>query len=201
MIKLVVFDFDGVIEDTYDMHYELSAKRTKDLTREEHKILFEGNIMESLEKMKHRATGFDISGPLANHTMVLKTSKKTHHTLTKLSKEYILGIISSSWEYILQGYLKNNNLSNHFSFVYGKETSFSKLEKFNIAMKKFKLNKSEIVFVTDTLGDILEANKIGVKTIAVDFGFHERWRLEKGNPYKIVSSFEELPEAISGASF
>lgn len=197
MIKLIVFDFDGVLENTYEKHYELSAKRTKDLTREEHKRLFEGNIMESLEKMKHRATGFSISGLLANHTMVLKTSKKTHYTLTKLSKEYVLGIISSSWEYILQGYLKNNNLLNCFSFVYGKETSFSKLEKFNLAMKKFKLNKNEIVFVTDTLGDILEANKAGIKTIAVDFGFHERWRLEKGKPFAIISKFEELPEVIS----
>ena len=37
---------------------------------------------------------------------------------------------------------------------------------------------------------------VGVKTIAVDFGFHERERLEKGNPFKIVSSFDEMLKVI-----
>ena len=47
------------------------------------------------------------------------------------------------------------------------------------------------------LGDLLEAHKAGIKSIAVDFGFHERERLEKGNPAKIISDFSELPEAIA----
>ena len=50
-----------------------------------------------------------------------------------------------------------------------------------------------------TLGDILEGHKAGVRTIAVDFGFHGRDRLEKGEPFKIVSSFEEVMEEIRKA--
>ena len=46
--------------------------------------------------------------------------------------------------------------------------------------------------MTDTLGDILTANKIGINTIAVDFGFHKKERLKKGNPLKIISKFEDL---------
>lgn len=30
------------------------------------------------------------------------------------------------------------------------------------------------------------------KVVAVDFGYHERERLEKGNPFAIVSDFREI---------
>lgn len=36
--------------------------------------------------------------------------------------------------------------------------------------------------------------EVGVEVIAVDFGFHGRDRLEKGEPFKIVSSFEDVLE-------
>ena len=35
---------------------------------------------------------------------------------------------------------------------------------------------------------------------AVDFGFHERERLERDNPFKIISDFDELIPAIESIS-
>lgn len=61
---------------------------------------------------------------------------------------------------------------------------------------KHDFNNEDCIFITDTLGDILEANKVGVKSIAVDFGFHERERLEKGNPFKIISNFKDIRKII-----
>jgi phosphoglycolate phosphatase-like HAD superfamily hydrolase len=63
-------------------------------------------------------------------------------------------------------------------------------------MKHFHLNNKEIIFITDTLGDIRAANKLGIKTIAVDFGYHERARLENGNPQKIISNFKDILPAV-----
>ena len=63
-------------------------------------------------------------------------------------------------------------------------------------IQKYDIDTSSCVFVTDTLGDILEANKLGIKTIAVDFGYHERARLERGNPFAIVSDFKEIRKII-----
>ncbi|MEI8343373.1 MAG: hypothetical protein WCF93_00310 [Candidatus Moraniibacteriota bacterium] len=50
--------------------------------------------------------------------------------------------------------------------------------------------------MTYTPGDILEGKEVGVEVIAVDFGFHKRDRLEKGEPFKIVSNFEEILESV-----
>lgn len=42
------------------------------------------------------------------------------------------------------------------------------------------------------LGDILEANKIHIKTIAVDFGYHDKKTLKIGKPFRIISRIDEI---------
>lgn len=199
MIKLLIFDFDGVIEDTYEKHFQLSEKQVENLTREEHRKLFEGNIHEMREKLKSegRHTGFDVKTPFDEHKPALKIKKEIKEGLIDLSKKYKLGIITSSKEGGLKKYLENNRVENLFGFVYGFQTHKSKIEKFKLILKNFNLKSSEIIFVTDTLGDILEANDLGIKTIAVDFGYHERKRLEKGKPLIILSSFKEVKKYIN----
>ena len=41
MIKLIIFDFDGVIDNNYELHWELSEKKFTNFTREEHKKQFD----------------------------------------------------------------------------------------------------------------------------------------------------------------
>lgn len=114
----------------------------------------------------------------------------------KISETYLLFIISSNQETALEIYFHNNELTHIFSEILGVETHTLKIAKFQHLFEKYSLTADECIFVTDTLGDIREGNKVGVRTIAVDFGFHERSRLEKSSPYKIVSSFEELETTI-----
>lgn len=191
-----MFDFDGVIEDNYELHFQMSEKKTIGLTREEHRKLFEGNIHIEREKLKERDTGFDLIKHFSDSKKTQIVTKEVAETLQKLSENYILGIVTSGYEYGVQDYLCNNNLTEAFSFVYGYETDKIKVHKFEKALKDFNIKKDECVFVTDTLGDILEAKEVGISSIAVDFGFHEKERLEKGNPIAIVSSFRELISAI-----
>jgi phosphoglycolate phosphatase len=87
-------------------------------------------------------------------------------------------------------------MTSLFSFLYGYETHKLKTHKFKKVLNDFNIREDECIFITDTLGDILEANEVGIDTIAVDFGYHERERLEKGKPKKIISSFNELIDTI-----
>ena len=150
MINTVIFDFDGVIEDNYEHHFELSTKQIRGLTREEHRMLFEGNIHEQREKLRDRDTGFDLPKIFNESKVTLKTREEVRDSLVKLASQYRLGIISSAMEYGLNTYLLNNGLNNLFSFVYGKETHWSKVEKFEMAKNNFGLDNDNIVFVTDT---------------------------------------------------
>ena len=196
MIKLIIFDFDGVIDNNYDLSFELNGKKFTDLTREEHKKIYEGNIHTEREKLKHRDTGFYFLRHLSNTRKTRKIKKETKNALQKLAQNYDLGIVSSCYEYGIKDYLEANEIKDLFSFLYGLETHKLKTHKFKKVLDELNLKENECIFITDTLGDILEANEIGIPTIAVDFGYHERERLDKGNPLDIVSSFEELVETI-----
>ena len=198
-VKTIIFDFDGVIHDTYEMAYQIDREVSGgDLTREQHRDFFNGNMFERViadeEKEKMDSDKFY---ELQNEAFkYLKIDEDIRKNLEKLSSEYDLFIVSSNWEDQLNMYFQNNNSTHIFKEVLGAETHRSKVEKFKYILKKYDLTADDCVFVTDTLGDILEANKVGIRTIAVDFGFHERYRLEKGNPFIIVSSFDRILEVI-----
>jgi len=194
MVKLIVFDFDGVLEDTYESNYRFLTKEISNLTREEYKSLFDGNVYKKLALLAHRDTGFDSLESIDEERKILTTNPEIVRVLEILAHSYTLGIITSSNEKGIHEYLTRNNISSLFTFVYGYETSSSKEEKFKKLIYEFSLKEKEIVFVTDTLGDILEAHACGIRSVAVDFGYHDRARLEQGNPWKIVSKFDELLE-------
>jgi len=198
-MKAVVFDFDGVIHDTYELAYQINVEITGGaLTREEHRDFFNGNMFERVivdkEKEKIESENFyRLQNEAFEH---LKIDKNIKNNLEKLAKKYSLFIISSNQEEALNIYFQNNKFTHIFKEILGSETHQSKVEKFKYLFEKYSLVADDCIFVTDTLGDILEGNKVGVRTIAVDFGFHKRDRLEKGNPFKIVSSFDEVVEVI-----
>ena len=119
--------------------------------------------------------------------------------LLKLNEKFELFIVSSSVERVLNKYLVENKIEV-FKEILGSETHRSKEVKFAMLLEKYGWKKEECVFATDTLGDLKEANKIGIKSIAVDFGFHNRERLEQGNPLHIVSEFSEIRRIMEGLS-
>ena len=198
-MKTIIFDFDGVIHDTYEMAYQINLEISDvDLTREQHRDFFNGNMFERviIDKDKEKAES-DKFYALQNEAFkYLKIDENIRENLEKLAKDYSLFIISSNQEDALNTYFQNNNFTHIFKELLGAEIHQSKVEKFKYLFEKYNLIADDCIFVTDTLGDILEGNKVGIRTVAVDFGFHKRDRLEKGNPFKIVSSFDEVVKTI-----
>jgi HAD superfamily hydrolase (TIGR01509 family) len=189
MIKSIIFDFDGVIHDTFDLAYGVN-KLVSNLTVEEYKDMFNGNLYaHPTVTLENENKYFAISSKLFNDLVI---EEQTKAELLKLKDRFDLFIVSSNNEESLNAYLGNNGIMHVFKRVLGKETHRSKVEKFKILMDEHGVTKDNSIFVTDTLGDILEANKLGLTTIAVDYGFHERERLEKGNPHRIISDFNEV---------
>ena len=196
MIKTIVFDFDGVIHDTFDLHLRNLNKFIdgEKLKSEEFKSAHEGNFNDKkilIEKL-NKIDFVSYRAAIYEEYIIQKIDKKIRNTLEKLAKSHSLFIITSGGEKNINGYLKKNNIQHLFKQTLGAETHKSKEIKLNIVSKDSGSSKGEILFVTDTLGDIREANNFGVQSVAVDFGYHTKETLEKGNPLQIISSFEEI---------
>ncbi|MFA6073185.1 MAG: HAD hydrolase-like protein [Candidatus Woesearchaeota archaeon] len=197
MIKVIIFDVDGVLDENYDMHFEFSQKKTLNLTREEHRKLFEGNIHIERAKLAHRDTGFDMINHMNSSRIGKKIKESTKKVLEQLAKTYIVGVISSGLESGINDYLTSNDCLKYVTFVYGYETHTLKDEKFKIALNKYNFEKSECVYITDTLGDIKEATKIGIRCIGYTKGYHERERLAKGEPIAIIDDLDEIDKIVT----
>ena len=195
-IQAIIFDFDGVIHNTFDLVYGIRKKLNPKISEEEYRSYFDGNLFERIDRDKNEDKRGKFKEREFEAFKNLKLEKKIREILEKLNKKYDLYIISSNSANNLNLYFENNNFINVFKEILAVEIHKSKTEKFKILFKKYKLKPDSCLFVTDTLGDILEAKKVRVKSIACTFGFHDKERLKKGSPYKIISNFEDIPKTI-----
>ncbi len=194
MIKAIIFDFDGVIHDTFELSFQVIKKTYPKLSLDDYRDFFSGNVYKNNKARKGFSEVFFKQLDKEYKRLEIKGGIKKE--LLMLGNKFDMFIVSSNMEKIMNNYFSNNNISYIFKEVLGLESHKSKIEKFELLLNKYELAKEDCVFVTDTLGDILEANKLDLNTIAVDYGFHERKRLERGNPIKIISSFNDIYSTI-----
>jgi phosphoglycolate phosphatase len=190
-MKAVIFDFDGVIHNTFDFH----RKKIKefygiDFSKRDFEDIHNGNIFKNKNMLNKNWLNY--RDYIYNEITNLNIENDVRDALLKLSKKYDLFIVSSGGTKNINDYLGNNGIINIFKEVLGLEFDKSKVNKFKYLFNKYGLSNEECLFITDTLGDILEANEVNIKTIAVDFGYHSKETLKKGNPYKIISKMDEL---------
>lgn len=196
-MKAIIFDFDGVIHDTFDFHKNKIHEFTGIyLSDQEFRDIHNGNFFHSVPKKIQHIDWEAYRDYIFYEQSNLKIKKEVEDTLLDLSKNYELHIISSGGTNNIIQYLWNNNLISIFKEILGLESHKSKVEKFSFIFEKHNLSPDECVFITDTLGDILEANKIGIKSIGCAFGFHGKTKIAEGDPYTTVWNFYEIQKVI-----
>ncbi len=198
-MKLIIFDFDGVLVNTEKLSYQIQTIKNKDFTWERFQEYSFGNFHESYDKAvkegKHIPAD-DFYGSYKKGLGVMTIQDVLHDAILSLASNYRLAIISSTNSSFISDFLAKESLSPCFSDILGADIHISKVFKINAILKKYDLSSNEAVLVTDTLGDIKEANECKVRSIAVTWGLHDRAVLEKGNPVKIIDDPQNLIKAI-----
>jgi len=118
-------------------------------------------------------------------------------SIKDLASNYTLAIISSSRSSSIRQYLAKHGIEDCFSEIWGRDVDHSKVEKINNLMTKYKADPQHCVFVTDTLGDIEEASKAGIDSIAVSWGLHSVDTLKRGNPKIIIDDEKTLIDFVN----
>lgn len=200
MKKIVLFDFDGVIVDSFEMSYQATLKTDPGLTREQQKKFFDGNLYEEVERQTGKSItkeeDFEYYKEYIPKLLSLSPVEGIIPVLEELKEKYHLIVISSTISSPIAEYLSKYNLECYFDEIMGGDVHRSKQVKIKMILEKHKVVPSDCIFITDTLGDIREATKCGVVSVGVAWGFHEKERLQNGNPAAIVETPKDLFRAI-----
>jgi phosphoglycolate phosphatase-like HAD superfamily hydrolase len=206
MRKYLLFDFDGVIVDSFEACYQAYAEISPNpVSADAYRRFFDGNIFEVKDVAKDQLFEDTESDDMMLHPFNLALIPKLMaarpfdgmvEAVRELGKEYALVVISSSVTSPIEEYLRSHDLFELFDRVYGAEAHKSKEVKMDMMFEEFGATAGECVFITDTLGDMREASKKGVQAIGVSWGFQPVEVLEMGEPAVIVHSPAELVAAV-----
>jgi phosphoglycolate phosphatase len=208
--KLLLFDFDGVVVDSLDV-YEGTVRSCLEKigqplikTRADFLDLYEDNFYTSLAK---RGVNLDAFMAAAVDILEQVDYSAMHPfpelipVLAKLREDNILVIISSSNSADIRLILRLQQLQDYFHDVFGSDVHFSKKEKILQALTKYGIDKGDACYIGDTTGDIKEAQAVGIKTIAVTWGWHSREMLAAARPDYLINRPEELLTLSLGEFF
>lgn len=204
LCMLLLFDFDGVMVNTAKVAYqtlkEIDAEAPASM--QEYLTFFRGNIYEKTGLGDPTPQTLDISDPFFRlytpRVLALAPVEGIAGMLKQLAQKALLDIISSTVSDTIRQYLYKQSLDGVFQHIYGGDVHKSKVVKIRKALEVHNATKEETFFITDTLGDIKEATEVGIRSIAVTWGYHDRKTLAEGAPYAIVETPTELDNVLSG---
>jgi phosphoglycolate phosphatase len=192
--KIIIFDFDGVIVDTCQLSLEINREVFEDLEVSEIRDWAEGNIFK--KKLREGVNDSHADHYYEHYSKGIKSLKpvggmrEVFEGVLKLGYEMV--IVSSSFEKVIESFLKDNGLDKYFIEIMGKDTSPSKIAKFKIMFERYGVKAKESLIVTDSVGDVKEAREVEMKAIGVSWGVHEKERLIKNKVDFVADRPEEI---------
>lgn len=196
---VILFDFDGVILDSYSVAFSFNQSRCDHYDHDSYRALFRGNVNDMARnshtpECKRNDEGyFEAYGPHMEGAIFFEGAEEF---IRRLAKSYRLIIISSCTTDLITRSLAKHGVEKEFVEILGNDVAESKVEKIKDVFKGYELLPEKTIFITDTVGDVREAREAGVAAIAVTWGYHSVEWLREANPLHLVHSIAELESAI-----
>jgi len=198
----LIFDFDGTLADTlaFTVNAALEINRKLDLLSDE-KIDFEKfrstdtvEFFKDLEISNIKLLFFiyKYQKKLTKEIDKVKVFENLPEVLNQLKKSGVgLGIATSNSTKNVKKFLENNNL-DMFNFTYSSIDYFHKNKILERAIKKYGMEKENVIYVGDEIRDIKAAKEAGIKIASVTWGYNFENVLNKYKPDFIINKPEEL---------
>ncbi|UCD15952.1 MAG: HAD-IA family hydrolase [Candidatus Omnitrophota bacterium] len=200
--KVLIFDFDGTIADTFSRLIKIGNHLADEFK------FRKVNIPEisTLQNKTPKEIIKYLNVPIFKIPLILRRLKKNLHkeitlikpvegireVLIRLKSEgRVLGVLSSNSRENVTDFLKTHRL-DFFDFI----QTTSKIWNKNIRLKKLikthKFQKNDVIYIGDEKRDIAAAKKAGIKVAAVTWGFNPEKTLAVYNPDYLISHPQEL---------
>ena len=208
-IKAIIFDFDGVINNGVEVHYDFYRDLCKSnnikppfSTKKEFRGWFDArdykinyqNLDISLKDQKNI--------PYAEYIkqVGIPLIKGIKEVIEKLSKKYVLAVVSTNHKEIIEHQLKVYGILKFFKVIIGNGDVFKikpHPEALLKCLKELKLSNKEVIYIGDMVSDIETSRNANIKIISVTWGWSPKEELKKAKPDWIVDNPKELYKPIS----
>lgn len=206
MKKTLMFDFDGVINDSLEVSLNIFEKISKkyklgiEPTRENYVKLNNMKFREMLNEfqiplIKGLIVGISIKKEIRRSQNEFKIFPGMKQLLEKLSKNNNMSIITTHIGK-MEPLLEKFQISQYFEFVRKTGSREEKLDKMKECLEHFGSNPKDAFFITDNLKDVKQAKKLNVKSIAVTWGINTEERLLEVKPDFIARKQEDIIKII-----
>lgn len=205
-MKNVIFDFDGTLADSFHVFVqsvEEVLKRPK----------FTDAEISDLRGLSTRAVAKRLRVRWWEMPTLVKNGQKAVNRrigevklfdgipelIRKLSRNgFKLYIVTSNSSGPVTQVLEQYGLNKLFpkQRVVTGSGIFGKSKKLKGLIKRQKIGKGSCIYVGDETSDIESAKKVGLKSIAVAWGFNSPESLEKHEPTAIITHPADLPKVI-----
>jgi phosphoglycolate phosphatase len=209
-VKLIAFDFDGVIADSLNENIKITNIVCSKLGAE---INVTPDLLQSVDCMSFDAIAAKIKLPHVHYSEALKQINKMLVASYCNIKPFegICEVISELYDRkihiiinthntvdAVKPFLKKHDLHHYFSEIFGAETPGGKDEKMMIALENNSLCSCSAMLIGDSVGDITDAQGAGVIPAGVAWGFQSEDKLLNAGAEIIFQTPADIPDLIGG---
>jgi phosphoglycolate phosphatase-like HAD superfamily hydrolase len=167
-----IFDFDGVLADTFEPYVEYISKRFFMSRERVTKLIMDHTLKNDRPKMYEKMLEmFSMAGLekfLKDRPNILFQDRIDELVLLDGKKIILSRNLSQFVKDIMADYI------DHFELVIGLDNAENKTIGFVLLRDTYGVDLSDSVFITDTVGDVLEAQPFlaNDRILAVTWGYH-----------------------------
>lgn len=222
--KHIIFDFDGTINDSRDFALKTFLSLTKNKFKDKFIELKDSNSKEVIEQIKDTTLKdirkrFKLS-IFSFFRLVTQVQEEEYKFILSATTEEIneqlpyydgvltlleslkrgghkLYLLSSNKQKVLDELVKRMDEQELFEDVVGGIKILGKHSKINSLIRKYRINRSEVVYVGDEIRDIEASRKAGIDIISVTWGYNSERILRSKNDDMTVTTVEELREILT----
>lgn len=205
---VVIFDFDGVLADSFDLLARLNAevlgRAGLALDREGYRRLFLGNVHDGIRRLipgerERRKVLREKASEMARRYPRVALFPFASALVKRLRGRCGLAIVSSNDRLQLERVLRRCRLRESFGAVFGSR-ALSKRTEILAAVRALGGRKTTSLFVTDTVGDVRVGRSAGLRTVGVSWGFHPAAWLRRAGAERVFAKPEALSRYLLGAA-
>lgn len=200
MYSHIIFDFDGTIGDT---HAQLIA-----IAKE---LEIPGIDTLSIEQIRDMGARKALTKAGIRFWQLPFLAAKIHKLqrpeeievfygmldiIHELAETRTLGIVSSNSTENIVVVLEKHGIRDKFDIIEGNGSLFGKHRKLKTVLRHWDVEGKQVVYVGDEDRDVMAAKKVGIHPISVTWGLNSEKRLCTVNPDAVVSTPNELREAL-----